>query len=91
VHPPAVAGDAIVLFATGINCDENSGASKPVLYMGHTTQRIALLRPGASAGVCEMHSIIPRGLSGDTVETFIESMREDGTAIRSNILLIAIE
>jgi len=88
---PAVPGDEITLFATGISCTETSGAPQPLLYFGHDYQPITLLKPSAFTGVCEVHTIVPAGLSGNQVELAIESVRADGAAVRSNVIQVAIE
>jgi uncharacterized protein (TIGR03437 family) len=88
---PLIAGDAITLFATGINCTEISGAPKPLIYFGHDYQQITWLQPSAFPGVCEVHSVVPAGVSGNRVDLALESIREDGTAIRSNTIQIVIE
>jgi uncharacterized protein (TIGR03437 family) len=88
---PAVAGEPITLFATGISCDDTSGNSKPLVYLGHDYQPITLLRPSVLPGVCEVHTIVPNGVSGTQVHVAIEAIREDGTSVKSNTILIAIE
>jgi uncharacterized protein (TIGR03437 family) len=88
---PVVAGDAITLLATGIACDETPGAPPPLLYMDHIPGRIAGVSPSAFPGVCEVHAIIPSGLSGDDVGIYLESVGEDGSFSRSNTLLLAVE
>jgi hypothetical protein len=87
---PATAGEAITLFATGIGCEEDSALPRPVLYTGHDYRPITLLRPSRLAGVCEVHSTLPGGLSGSEVDLMLEAMREDGGVVRSNIIRIAI-
>jgi uncharacterized protein (TIGR03437 family) len=91
VGMPATAGDAITLFATGINCDQSPGDPKPLLYFGDTYQQVTLLQPSSFAGVCEIHAILPRGLAGNEVRLVLEAVREDGTPVRSNQILMAIE
>ena len=86
-----MAGDAITLFATGLDCDEISAIPRPVLYFGHDYQPVTLLRPSSFAGVCEVHSVVPGGLSGNEVQLFLETVREDGSVVRSNAILMAIE
>ena len=87
---PASAGDAITLFATGINCDESRGAPKPLLYIGHAYQQVAV-QPSSFAGVCEVHAVVPTGLPGSEVRLVLEAVRDDGTPVRSNQILMAIE
>jgi len=88
---PAIAGEEITLLATGINCGEIFAAPKPLLYLGHDFQPITLLRPSAFPGVCEVHSVIPAGVSGNEVALVLEIVREDGSSVRSNAILMAIE
>jgi uncharacterized protein (TIGR03437 family) len=88
---PAVAGEPITLFATGIHCDDTAAASKPLLYLGHNYQPVTLLRPSGLPGICEVHAIVPEGVSGTEVSVSIEAIRADGTAVRSNAILVAIE
>jgi hypothetical protein len=88
---PVAAGDAITFLATGIACDEIPGAPRPLLYLGHTSGTISELSPGALPGVCEVHAVIPGGVSGDRVEIFLESAGEDGTLIRSNTVVLAVD
>jgi hypothetical protein len=86
---PAAAGDEVTFWATGINCVENI-ASRLTLHIGHDYQQIRL-RPSALAGVCELHATVPAGVSGDDVEVFLESVRNDGMPVRSNRTLIAVD
>ena len=88
---PAFAGDTVTLFATGINCNENPGDLRPLLYFGHTYQQITSLQPSSFAGVCEIQAVVPGGLTGNEVTLVLEAVREDGTPIRSNQILMAIE
>jgi len=88
---PVSAGDTITLFATGIDCAEISDAPRPFLHFEHDYQQITLLRPSAFPGVCEIHSVVPGGITGNEVKVSIESVREDGTAVRSNTILVAVE
>jgi len=88
---PATSGDAITLFATGINCEENNSDSKPLLYFGHTYQQVTLSKSSSFAGVCEVHTVVPSGVTGTKVSLVLEAVREDGTTVRSNQILIAIE
>ena len=88
---PAAAGDEITVLATGIDCGEIAGAPQPLLYFGHSAQRITMLKASTMPGVCEVHAVIPGGVSGDRVGLYLESVREDGMAVRSNTLLVAIE
>jgi hypothetical protein len=88
---PAIAGEAITLLATGINCNEISSGLKPLLYLGHDLQSVTLLRPSAYPGVCEVHSVIPQGVSGNEVALVLQLVREDGSTVKSNAILIAIE
>jgi uncharacterized protein (TIGR03437 family) len=87
---PASVGDAITLFATGINCDESHDAPKPVLYIGHAYQQVTV-QPSSFSGVCEVHAVVPRGLSGTEVSVVLEAVRDDGTPVSSNRILMAIE
>ena len=88
---PAAAGDAIVLFATGINCDASPDDPKPLLYIGHTYQQVTLLRPSSFAGVCELHAVVPGRLVGNEVTLVLQTVREDGTPVRSNQIMMAVE
>jgi uncharacterized protein (TIGR03437 family) len=87
---PAITGDAIALFATGMNCDGSTGGLKPLLYVGHVYQQVTL-QPSSFAGVCEVHAVVPSGLAGNEVSLVLEGVREDGAPVRSNQVLIAIE
>ena len=91
VGAPALAGDAITLFATGVDCDERSAIPRPVLYFGNDYQQITALRPSSFAGVCEVQAVVPAGLPGNEVELSLELVRQDGSLVRSNPVLIAIE
>ena len=91
VGMPATAGDAITLFATGMDCTQSPGDPKPLLYFGHTHQQPTLLKPSSFAGVCEIHAVVPDGLAGNEVTLVLEAVREDGTIVRSNQILMAIE
>jgi hypothetical protein len=86
---PATAGDAITLFATGVACDGSAGALNPVLYVGYALQQVTL-QPSSMAGVCEVHGVVPRGLAGNEASLVLEAVREDGTPVRSNQILMAI-
>jgi trimeric autotransporter adhesin len=88
---PAVEGEALTLYATGINCDENSSAMKPLLYFGHDYVRVTAAKASAFAGVCELRALAPAGVSGDAVPVLLESVREDGTPVRSNTISVAVE
>jgi uncharacterized protein (TIGR03437 family) len=88
---PGVAGEPLTFYATGIRCDKSSANARPLLYLGHDYQPITLLRQSALSGVCEIHSVTPAGVSGNEVKVFIESVGEDGTPVKSNIVFIAIE
>jgi len=87
---PATTGDAITLFATGMNCDGSTVGLKPLLYVGHVYQQVTL-QPSSFAGVCEVHAVVPGGLAGNEVSLVLEGVREDGAPVRSNQVLIAIE
>jgi len=88
---PATAGDAITLFATGINCDGNPGDLKPILYIEHVSQQVTLLKSTSFAGVCEIHAVVPAGLAGNQVHLVLETVTENGKPVRSNQVLMAIE
>jgi uncharacterized protein (TIGR03437 family) len=88
---PAASGEALTLFATGINCGENSVGGLPLLYFGHDYVRVTAARANALAGVCELQAVVPAGVSGDAVPVLLESVRGDGTVARSNIISVAVE
>jgi uncharacterized protein (TIGR03437 family) len=91
IGTPAMAGDVITLFATGINCDGNAGDSKPVVYFENTLQQVRSLQRSSFAGVCEVSVVTPRGLASGEVRVTLEAINENGTPLRSNQVLIAIE
>jgi uncharacterized protein (TIGR03437 family) len=88
---PAVAGETISLYATGINCTENSLRSLPLIYFGSQFQPITSITPDSSAGICEVRAVVPYGIAGSVVEMFLETVRADAMPIRSNTISLAIE
>jgi len=87
---PAIAGETIRLYATGINC-ENSRERLPLLFVGRGYQPITSVTASAFAGVCEVQAVIPEGIAGTKVEVFLETVRADATLLRSNTISLAVE
>jgi len=87
---PAIAGETIRLYATGINC-ENSRERLPLLFVGRGYQPITSVTASAFAGVCEVQAVIPEGIAGPKVEVFLETVRADATLLRSNTISLAVE
>jgi uncharacterized protein (TIGR03437 family) len=87
---PAVAGDTIRFYATGLNC-ENSQQNSTLLYFGKGYQPIASIMPSTYAGICEISAVVPEGVVGTGVELFLETLRSDATLLRSNTISLAVD
>ena len=85
---PAIAGETITLYATGMGCNTDR---LPVLWFGQTHQPVASVAPSAFAGVCELQAVVPDGIAGSSVELSLELIRSDATPIRSNTVSLAID
>ena len=88
---PAVAGDTVSLYATGINCSESSTDRLPLIYFGSVIKPVTSITPSTFAGICEVHAVVPEGISGSRVELFLETARTDATLVRSNAVSLAID
>jgi len=88
---PAVAGDVVSLYATGIACSERSSEPRPLIYFGSTFTPVTSLAPSGLPGVCEVRTIIPEGLSGGKADVFLQTVKSDATPIRSNTISLAID
>jgi len=88
---PAVAGDIVSLYATGIACSESSSATRPLIYFGSTFSPVTSFTPSGLPGVCEVRTVIPEGISGGKAEVFLQTVRSDAAPVRSNAISIAID
>jgi uncharacterized protein (TIGR03437 family) len=89
---PALPGDKISVLVTGIKCDENFGALKPLINLGNTNLPIdSLTRSTQKAGACEVVITVPDGLYGDAVPLTLDVPRSDGRSLISNVASIAID
>jgi uncharacterized protein (TIGR03437 family) len=90
---PAVAGDVITIWTTGITCSGNSNNQLPRIKVGPTYAAIRSIETTPQhAGVCEITFAVPASpLYGDAVPVMLEVARSDGTSIASNSGSIAIE
>jgi trimeric autotransporter adhesin len=88
---PAVAGDTVSLYATGINCSESSTDRLPLIYFGTAVKPVTSITPSTFAGICELRAVVPEGISGSRVELFLETARTDATLVRSNSVSLAID
>jgi hypothetical protein len=87
---PALAGETIRFYATGLNC-ENSNQNSILLYFGKGYQPITSITPSSYAGICEVSAVVPEGVFGLGVELFLEAVRSDATLLRSNTISLAID
>jgi uncharacterized protein (TIGR03437 family) len=88
---PVLAGDAVTILATGINCRENYGAQNLSISLGG--MQIPIDSFSASThlpGACEVNVTIPRGTYGDAVPMILHATRSDGRIVASNAASIAI-
>jgi uncharacterized protein (TIGR03437 family) len=89
---PALPGDQISVLVTGIECDENFGAQKPLVRLGNTVVPIDSLTASVQkAGACEAGITIPENVSGDAVPLTLNVPRSEGRTSTSNIASIAVD
>jgi uncharacterized protein (TIGR03437 family) len=85
---PALAGEAIRLVATGIDC---AADPRMLVYFGGSTQPVTSAQRSSYAGICEVSAVVPASVSGAKVELFLEVVRSSGARVRSNAIQVAIE
>jgi uncharacterized protein (TIGR03437 family) len=90
---PAVAGDVVTIWTTGITCSGNSNSQPPGIKVGPTYAAILSMETTPEhAGVCQITFAVPASLPyGDAVPVMLEVTRSDGASIASNSGSIAIE
>ena len=76
------------MHATGVDC---SSTSQLQLQIGPENARIVSVAPSPNAGVCVIQAVVPAGISGDDVPMMLQTVRSDGTAVRSNTASIAVD
>ena len=85
---PALSGDQVSIWATGIDC-----AVSPKLWLNLGGQSVAVdsAQPVSQmAGVCEISFRIPANVAGDAVSLMIETMRTDASVAVSNRTSVAV-
>jgi uncharacterized protein (TIGR03437 family) len=87
---PAIPGETIRFYATGLNC-ENANETSTLLYFGKGYQPITSITPSTYAGVCEVSAVVPEGVFGPAVELYLEAVRSDATRLKSNTISVAID
>jgi uncharacterized protein (TIGR03437 family) len=86
---PALSGEMVSVWATGIECALSPRVS---LNLGGQPVSIDSARPASQmAGICEIGFRIPSTVTGDSVPFVIESMRSDAVVSRSNRTSIAVQ
>ena len=86
---PVLPGDTIAVRTTGIGCSSTSAL--PNLQIGAGNAKVLSVAPSETAGVCLISAEVPSGVSGDQVPVTIESLRGDGSTVRSNTVTIAVD
>ncbi len=88
---PAVAGEMLSVFTTGVACDENFSSGTPLLQIGFHVMPVRALKPAANyAGACELSFQIPVGITNDNLSIRLQIRHHDGTAADSNSASIAV-
>jgi uncharacterized protein (TIGR03437 family) len=87
---PALAGDTMSFFATGIDCSPQT-APNLNLTLGQDRVSVTGLKPLAGhAGICEIQATVPAGVIGDAVPVTLLLAQSDGQEIASNRTTIGI-
>ena len=88
---PAIPGEAVKFYATGVDCQADSGKPAPVLYFDGRVRPVAALSPTTLAGVCEITAVVPAGSVGSRIAVAVETISADGIPARSNAVLLAVD
>jgi uncharacterized protein (TIGR03437 family) len=85
---PAIAGETIRLYATGIDCAVDR---QMLVSFGGSMQPVTMMQPSAFAGICEVNTVVPAGVAGSRVDLYLEAARANGARARSNAIQVPIE
>lgn len=88
---PAVPGEAVKLYATGIECVGRTGTPAVLVDFGGRIQPTVSLTPTTLTGVCEVTAVVPAGSATPRVPVSLEMVGPDGTLARSNTVLLAVD
>jgi uncharacterized protein (TIGR03437 family) len=88
---PAVAGDTLLVRATGIDCNSPVTAGRLQVQFGQTYASVVSVFPAAAPGQCEIAVIVPPGISSDAAPIRLETARTDRSVAASNTVFVAVE
>jgi uncharacterized protein (TIGR03437 family) len=89
---PALPGDSLTVFATGIDCNNNFISPQPLLKLGSDPARItSITRSNQFAGICEIQFVVLPSMFADSVPLAIEVLRTDGRIARGNTTSLPVD
>lgn len=88
---PAVAGDTLLLRATGIDCSSPATAGRLQVQFGQTYASVASVFPAQAPGQCEIAVVVPPGISSDAAPIRLETTHTDSSLATSNTVFVAVE
>ncbi len=88
---PAVAGDTLLLRATGIDCNSSATLGRLQVQFGQTYATVASIYPAQSPGQCEIAVVVPPGIASDAAPIRLEMTRADRSVAASNTMFVAVE